>query len=634
MFSNLLEQLIDETTLTSLCHFVPELALSATIVVLLLLRLCWSVDRWIPAYITALAGSLIALGFSGFQLLSLLDGQQELSSARVAVFDTGSGGATLRFATSFSAVEIRHGKVSDLDINPAGLVITVASGESPARVDSLLSDLTGAKNQIEESGHSLNVELVSGSRRAVLPADGISIALTQHRYFGGLLVFDPFGAFVRSLLALFLVLMISLTVLSGIPDAEDGPDFYTLLLGATIGMMLMTSANHMLMFFLAIEMASVPGYVMAGFLKGRRESSEAAFKYVVYGAGAAGVMLYGISLLCGLCETAALPEITARLAPMLADGIGTAEARTALLAVLMIFVGLAFKLSLVPFHFWCPDVFEGASAEVAGFLSVASKGAAFALLVRFCLALTGGLDSASDSVATVGVAIGVIACLTVTFGNLAAYAQTNIKRLLAYSTIAHAGYMLMAVSALVVIQAAGSGLENFDVATSSKRCIEGLLFYLFVYLFMNLGAFTVVALIRNATFSEEIDSYGGIGWEAPWLCTCMLICMFSLVGLPPFGGFWGKLVIFYSLFDAGHIHWFLWLMLVIGGLNTVFSLFYYIRVLKVMFITPRPEGARQVSIPSAMRNYSILITVPVLLLGLLPNEVTELARTVSQALFK
>ncbi|MFP6762384.1 MAG: NADH-quinone oxidoreductase subunit N, partial [Planctomycetaceae bacterium] len=481
MFSRLLEQLIDETTLTSLCHFVPELALSATIVVLLLLRLCWSVDRWIPAYITALAGSLIALGFSGFQLLNLLDGQQELASSRVEIPDNGSGKATLRIATDFSSVDIRPGDTNHFDINPDHLVITVSGGESPAGVYSLLSYLhgdsePGAIPQIEESGHRLSIELVSGSRATMLPTDGLSITPEQHRYFGGLLVFDSFGAFVRSLLALFLVLMISLTVLSGIPDAEDGPDFYTLLLGATIGMMLMTSANHMLIFFLAIEMASVPGYVMVGFLKGRRESSEAAFKYVVYGAGAAGVMLYGISLLCGLCGTASLPEITAQLAPIFADGIGDAEARTVLLAILMIFVGLAFKLSLVPFHFWCPDVFEGASAEVAGFLSVASKGAAFALLVRFCLALTGGLepDSASDSLTGVGVGIGVIACLTVTFGNLAAYAQTNIKRLLAYSTIAHAGYMLMAVSALVVIQAGGSDVQELNVTTSSERCDASL----------------------------------------------------------------------------------------------------------------------------------------------------------------
>jgi NADH-quinone oxidoreductase subunit N len=635
MFSNLLEQLIAETTLTSLCHFAPELVLSATIVVLLLLRLCWSIDRWIPAYVTALAGALVALGFSGFQLLNLLDGQGELSSARVEV---NAGEASLRIVSDMQTVRIVSGASDDVAINPDEIVVTVSGGEGAASVGAALAFLNGddAQKTLKESGLRLHAVILDGSAETKLPGDGISATLEPHQHFGGLLVFDQFGAFIRGLLALFLVLVIALTVLTGIPDAEDGPDFYTLLFGATIGMMLMASANHLLMFFLGIEMASVPSYVMVGFLKGRRESSEAAFKYVVYGAGAAGVMLYGISLLCGLLGTASIPDVSAQLGAMLSgEGHHTAaEARTALLAVLMVFVGIAFKLSLVPFHFWCPDAFQGASAEVAGFLSVASKGAAFALLVRFSLALTGGIEAASETLVGVGVAIGVIAGLTVTFGNLAAYGQSNIKRLLAYSTIAHAGYMLMAVSALVVIQAAGSGVAGFDVAGNSERCVEGLLFYLFVYLFMNLGAFAVVALIRNETFSEEIDSYNGIGWEAPVLCSCMVICMFSLVGLPPFGGFWGKLVIFASLFQAGHIHWFLWVLLVIAGLNTVFSLFYYIRVLKAMFIRPRAEGARRVDVPASMGNYALLIAVPVLLLGLLPNSVTELARTVSRSLFE
>lgn len=634
MFSNLLEQLIAETTLTSLCHFMPELVLSATIVVLLLFRLCWSIDRWIPAYVTALAGALVALGFSGFQLLNLLDGQGELSSARVEV---NAGETSLRIASDVQTVRVVSGSSDEVAINPGEIVVTVSGGESAVSVGAALAFMNGegAQKTLKESGQRLCAVMLAGSAETKLPKDGISATLEPHQHFGGLLVFDQFGAFVRGLLALFLVLMIALTVLTGIPDAEDGPDFYTLLFGATIGMMLMASANHLLIFFLGIEMASVPSYVMVGFLKGRRESSEAAFKYVVYGAGAAGVMLYGISLLCGLLGTASIPEVSVQLGAMLSgDGFSTAEARTALLAVLMVFVGLAFKLSLVPFHFWCPDAFEGTSAEVAGFLSVASKGAAFALLVRFSLALTGGIEVASDTLVGVGVAIGVIAALTVTFGNLAAYGQTNIKRLLAYSTIAHAGYMLMAVSALVVIRAAGSGVAGFDVAGNSERCVEGLLFYLFVYLFMNLGAFAVVALIRNETFSEDIDSYNGIGWECPVLCSCMAICMFSLVGLPPFGGFWGKLVIFASLFQAGHIHWFLWVLLVIAGLNTVFSLFYYIRVLKAMFIRPRAEGARRVDILPSMGNYALLIAIPVLLLGLLPNSVTELARTVSRALFE
>ena len=635
MFSKLLEQLIDETTLTSLCHFMPELVLSLTIVVLLLLRLCWSLDRLIPAYVTALAGALVALGFSGFQLLSLLDGQGELSSTRLVIDDGEADVTTLRIASDAASVKVVSGEEDGVTVNPGEVIVTVAAGEEGLTVAGVQEYLNGSgQESLEKAGIRLQLTVVSGTADVALPAEGISHQLTAHQHFGGLLVFDHFGAFIRGLLALFLVLMIALTVLSGIPDAEDGPDFYTLLLGATIGMMLMASANHMLMFFLGIEMASVPGYVMVGFLKGRRESSEAAFKYVVYGAGAAGVMLYGISLLTGLLGTASVPEMSTQLAALLADGVGSAEARTALLAILMIFVGLAFKLSLVPFHFWCPDAFQGASAEVAGFLSVASKGAAFALLVRFCLALPGDVNTAAAPLTGIGVAIGVVAALTVTFGNLAAYSQTNVKRLLAYSTIAHAGYMLMAVSALVVIQAAGSGVEGFDVAENSERCIEGLLFYLFVYLFMNLGAFAVVALIRNETFSEDVDSYNGIGWEAPAVCVCMLICMFSLVGLPPFGGFWGKLVIFASLFQAGQIHWFLWVLLVIGGLNTVFSLFYYVRVLKAMFIKPRAEDAHRVDIPASMGNYALLIAVPVLALGLFPNSVTELARTVSRSLFQ
>jgi len=537
-FGTLLNDLIDETVQTSLCHFAPELALSGTIVMLLLLRLFGAVDRWIPPYFTTLVGSLIALGLCGAQLLALLD---------------------------------------------------VNNPQQP------------------------------------------------EPFFTGLLVFDHFGAFVRGLLALFLVLVVALTVLTGIPDREDGPDFYTLMLGSTIGMMIMASANHMLMFFVGIEMASVPGYVMVGFLKGNRKSSEAAFKYVVYGAGAAGVMLYGISLLTGLLGTASLPDMATHLAIVLGDagGAGTAEGRTVLLAVLMVLVGLAFKLSLVPFHFWCPDVFEGASAEVAAFLSVASKGAAFALLVRFCLALVGDNPDAYPEFTTgIGLGLGAIAAVTVTFGNLAAYSQTNVKRLLAYSTIAHAGFMLMAVSALMVVMSKGSSVVGFDTTEAARMCVEGLLFYLFVYLFMNLGAFAVIALLRNQTFSEELDSFNGVGWQAPALCTCMVLCVFSLVGLPPLGGFWGKLVIFMSLFNiASNVHWFMWVLLVVGGANTVFSLFYYIRILKAMFMREPLEGARPVEVPSTIGNYALLIALPVLLLGLFPTWTTSLAHGVATSLF-
>lgn len=445
--------------------------------------------------------------------------------------------------------------------------------------------------------------------------------------FTGLLVHDKLTVFFQLFLLLFLILVIALTVLSGIPDNEDAPDFYTLLIGSTIGMLLMISANHLLMLFLAIEMTSVPSYAMVGFLKGRKLSSEASLKYVVYGAGAAGVMLYGISLLAGLLGTANLPEMAVRLQLILADGASMSDPtlRTVVLAAMMVLVGIAFKLSIVPFHFWCPDAFEGAAAEVGGYLSVASKAAAFGLLIRFVVAMMGQDDATLAEINfTFGIGLGVIAAVTATFGNLAAYTQKNVKRLLAYSTIAHAGYMLMAIAAMLVIL---NGPENarIDRYENSARAIEGLLYYLIVYLFMNLGAFAIVALIRNEIYSEEVDDYNGLAQQAPFLCVCMAVCLFSLIGLPPFGGFFAKLVIFSSLMQAGYIHWLMWAVLVVGGLNTVFSLFYYVRILKAMFISPRPEMARRADEAWPTRWYVLIVTAPVLLAGIKIDVLSALA---------
>src|SRR5690242_6441289 len=231
-------------------------------------------------------------------------------------------------------------------------------------------------------------------------------------------------------------------------------------------MVIMASATHLLMIYIGVEMASLPSYALAGYLKGRRQSSEAALKYVVYGGGAAGVMLYGISLLAGKYGTAYIPDLASFIAHGQFEPV-------VLLGSLFILVGVAFKLAAVPFHFWCPDVFEGASAEVAGFLSVASKGAALALTGRFVFVVAGlaGVAPNKDAWAQMAPylvpALAVFAAITATFGNLAAYTQTNLKRLLAYSTIAHAGYMLMGLAAL-----------NRDGAGA-------VLFYLVAYLFMN-----------------------------------------------------------------------------------------------------------------------------------------------------
>src|SRR5262249_42119634 len=257
--------------------------------------------------------------------------------------------------------------------------------------------------------------------------------------FSGLIIVDHFTIALRILLLSFTLLVTWLSVLSGIPDEEDSADFYTLLLGGTLGMMLMASANHLLMVFIAVEMASLPCYALAGFLKGRRPSSGASLKYVVYGGGASGIMLYGISLLSGRFGTGYLPNLAVCVQNQMGTGAGTLAGMDTivLLGIVFILAGLGFKLSAVPFHFWAPDVFEGAAAEVGAFLSVASKAAALALTGRLLLALATNIDHVPiDAVqATLGPAIAFFAAITATFGNLAAYPQTNLKRLLAYSTI-------------------------------------------------------------------------------------------------------------------------------------------------------------------------------------------------------
>lgn len=487
-------------------------------------------------------------------------------------------------------------------------------------------------------------------------------AITRMEIFTGMLVLDSFSVYVRSALFLFAVLFVVFTRLSGIPDHEDSPDIYTLFLGATLGMCLMVSANHLLMVFMAVEMASVPSYVLAGILKGRRQASEAALKYSVYGAGAAGVMLYGISLIAGLTNTAHIPTIATVLADKFSGGlpaVPSGDLMVLALGGLLISVGLAFKLSAVPFHFWCPDVFEGATAEVNAFLSVASKAAALALLVRVALGMgvippageapgarwakahaaakgeqTAALFNVADEPAQAADAkqvsgklpamqalapvrsftaklIAFFAIVTCTFGNLAAYGQTNIKRLLAYSTIAHAGYMMMPVAAVVAM----AGIDQAGAA----RGVAGLAIYIAVYLFMNLGAFAVVAFLRNAMRSEEIADYAGLIRRCPLTVVCFSMILFSLVGLPPLSGFIGKFAIFASLVDgwralegAGQPGFYLLLLLVVGGINTALSLFYYLRVVKVMTIDPEPADRPPVAFSdvSLAGAYLWLITLP------------------------
>lgn len=480
---------------------------------------------------------------------------------------------------------------------------------------------------------------------------GSIASLSRQELFTGMLVYDSFTIYFRTILLFFAVLFVLFTKLSGIPDREDAADFYTLVLGATVGMCLMATANHLVIIFLGVEMASVPSYALAGMLKTRPRSSEAALKYSVYGAGAAGIMLYGISLLAGVLGTCHLPTMAERLADGIATGALNNRYMVLALGGLMIGVGLAFKLSAFPFHFWCPDVFEGATAEVNAFLSVASKAAALALLVRVAVGFTtlppkptspplpGGIAAVSPTADSHGairlvglqtaraegkdllapvrryitLLVALIAAVTCTFGNLAAYGQTNIKRLMAYSTIAHAGYIMMPVAAAVALSGSNP--------TAARYAYCAVPFYVGLYLFMNLGAFAIIAFLRNTTRSEEIADWAGLVRLSPGVVVCLAVVMFSLVGMPPLAGFSAKYVAFASLvkgMEAPGYRGLMITLLVVGGLNTALSLFYYLRVVKTMAIDPEPAhrpttGFSLVSLPGA---FVVAVTLPILILGI------------------
>jgi NADH-quinone oxidoreductase subunit N len=557
---------------------------------------------------------------------------------------------------------------------------------------------------------------------AAIAVTGPWTGIARQELFTGMLVYDGFTVYLRTILLLFALLFALFTRLSGLPDRSDGADIYTLVLGSTLGMCLMASANHLLIVFLGVEMASVPSYALAAMMKGRRQSSEAALKYAVYGAGAAGVMIYGISLIAGSLNTLHLPTLALQLAERLGD-MSSEQTMVLAMGALFLGVGLAFKLSAVPFHFWCPDVFEGASAEVDAFLSIASKAAALALLVRVVagfgtlppaasppasamveaeqrlmanaqsqldpgfVAVTRSDDApdkpadakpadakpadakpadakptgeqptdakpadAKPAESPVGEAkpqvalaapepgeisalarkvtlerlapvrgfaaklIALLAVITCTFGNLAAYGQTNIKRLFAYSTIAHAGYMMMAVPAFLV-------MADLNAAAATAA-VAGLSIYLFVYMFMNLTVFAIIAFWRNAYRTEQIEDYAGLIRRSPVLTVCFTIALFSLIGLPPLAGFIGKFAVFAPLADGyrlsaavGSPANFLLVILILGGLNTAVSLFYYLRVVKVLTIDAEPKERRpgELTYPWLQPAYVCLVAAPLLFL--------------------
>ena len=411
----------------------------------------------------------------------------------------------------------------------------------------------------------------------------------------GLLAIDGFALFFKFvfLLAAAITVLMSSAYLriEGLRSSE----YYFLILCATLGMMFMASGVDLIALFIGLETMAVSFYVLAAFLKPSQRSNEAGVKYYLLGAFSTGILLYGMSLLYGVSGSTRLSEI--------AVAVGQPSSSLVLLAVILVGAGMAFKIAAVPFHMWAPDVYEGAPTPVTAFLSVGSKAAAFAMLLRLFVE---GLPAITPDWQ---VFFWWLAVLTMTVGNIAALTQSNIKRMLAYSSIAHSGYVLIGV-----------------VAGTSRGWTAALV-YLFVYLFMQLGAFAIVtALRRRDVVGDELKDLSGLYFRNPVAAIAMLVFMLSLGGIPPTAGFMGKIWIFGAAIDQGLVA-----LAVIGVVNSAISLFYYIRVVVFMWIREDVMGS-EIRLGPAMATALVVTLLGSIAFGLYPQPLFEQAQAAAETL--
>ena len=460
----------------------------------------------------------------------------------------------------------------------------------------LITDLFLKKSKTDLIGWVLGIGLV---------IVGLSVynlsSVPPTTLFLDMIVIDPFSSYMKIIIIISTLLIIAASWANNELSKYRKGEYFTLIGIMVVGLFLMTSSIDIVMLYVSIEVVSIMSFVLAGYLKLNTRSNEAGLKYVIYGAFSSGVMLFGLSIVFGLTGSTNYFVIQEAISSM------DSSANPALImALLMIFAGFGYKISSVPFHFWTPDVYEGAPTTITAYLSVAPKAAGFAMIIRFFHQVF------SDSIALSGNAmgytdlpwpeiIGILAVVTMTLGNLVAIQQESIKRMLAYSSIAHAGYMMLALPVL------------------SIDAVESIMIYLFVYIFMNLGAFFIVIIVKNKTGRETFDEFDGLGWKMPIVGALMTLFMLSLTGLPPTAGFIGKLYIFKTLVGAGND--FLWLVIA-GGINSVISLYYYFHVVKVMFLSGKRSDKLSYP-PSLMLGLIIFTAVPSLVLGLYWNPLAN-----------
>lgn len=457
---------------------------------------------------------------------------------------------------------------------------------------------------IKKKGHTTGWILLAG-----MVLSGIFLLFQvgwSESVFYDMVAVDPFALFFKILLVTASIFVILFSMKSRELDEYKSrvSEYYMLMAGMILGMFLMVSSTNLLLIYLAFEMTSISSYVLVGFTKRSTRSSEASMKYIIFGAVSSGILIYGMSLLIGITGATDIYGINEALAG------GLDQSLILSLSILMIIVGLGFKIAVVPFHFWAPDVYEGAPITITSFLSVASKIAAFAMTIRFFrvsfFELNGaesvGLWSMLNGM-NWNVMLAVLASLAMIVGNFTALRQDNIKRMLAYSSIAHAGYILMG---LVIMTNEG---------------LSAIMIYLFIYLFMNLGAFYVAMLFSNKLETESIEAYKGLGHRAPMMGVAMTIFLVALTGFPPTAGFVAKLYIFGAAISAG------WYLLVfIAGITTVISLFYYIRVVRNMFLYKPEDGAEKLQFDLSSKIILFFLLIPTLLFGIYFTPIFEVAR--------
>ena len=375
----------------------------------------------------------------------------------------------------------------------------------------------------------------------------------------GMITFDPFSHYFKYI---FLFATFSIILISRFDrqlDKKYASEYNCLLLIVLLGLFLMSSSVNLLMIYLSIELVSIPSYILAGMLKNDKESNEASLKYVIFGSLASGLMLFGLSILYGITGSTDISGISSALQiiefPL-----------TIYFPLILILAGFGYKISMVPFHFWTPDVYEGAPTPITAFLSVGPKAAGFAILIRifYTMFTVGGISEGAVTLNGINwpALIAVASAITMTLGNLLAIQQKDVKRLLAYSSISHVGFMLMA---FVFI---------------SPEAVRAIMLYLFIYLFMNLSAFYMAIFASNKLNAHVIDDWKGMGRINPILSAFMVLSLLSLTGLPPTAGFVGKVYVFAELFKHQQFYW----LAVVAILNSVVSLYYYFSIVKAMYL--------------------------------------------------